>query len=124
MKSVEQRANTRYPLRLFVTYETQRQRGVGMSVDLSSKGARLKLDRVLPVGAHVRVDINWPIKLTPSVPLRLRLDGRVIRTDHQHTAVCFRRHLFITAGRRALPTDGSQVRTRTASAQPFFGDGS
>jgi hypothetical protein len=124
MNAVDQRANPRYPLRLFVTYETrQGRRGAGTTVDVSSRGVRLELDHALPVGTRLRVDIAWPARLFPSVALRLRVEGKVIRSDYFHTAVWFRRHSFMTAGKPGTAAGKHLPAARYASGPMHSGNG-
>lgn len=55
--------------------------------DISSGGVFLKTGGILRVGQRIRVFIDWPVLLENRCPLRLVMDGVVLRSDQSGTAV-------------------------------------
>jgi hypothetical protein len=111
------RDKTRYSLRLMVRYDSGEHHGTGLTVDLSSKSARVELDHHLAVGTAVRLFVNWPARLAGKLPLQLRVKGRVIKTDQRGAVVLFESHEFVVATRANDP--GQVDRTaQKVSPQP------
>jgi len=100
IKGEERRDSIRYPLSLELRYTIARLRlsGSGYTLDLSSSGLRFRADRPLPIGAHVRISINWPVLLERAVQLQLIASGVVVWTSESEVAVKVERHEFRTRG--------------------------
>ena len=65
--------------------------------DISAGGVLFSTDEVLPTGSTVELNIEWPVLLNGTKRLRLRVHGRVVRSDDQGTAVRTIRYEFFTA---------------------------
>jgi hypothetical protein len=99
----ERRGDRRYGMQLDVRWKLLHRRrvldsGLGRTRDLSSHGALLDIDRLLPAGSHLQVAIAWPALLHGVSPLKLVAAGRVVRSDGTCTAIRMTQHEFRTAG--------------------------
>jgi hypothetical protein len=99
----DRRSKKRYPLDLAVTYQLfQRSyvsRGNGRTIDMSSSGVALTTDRVLAAGAAIELSISWPMLLHKHCPLKLVIEGNVVRSRNDVTAIRIRRYEVRTQGR-------------------------
>lgn len=68
----------------------------GKTSDLSSTGVRFYTGRDFPVGETVTLRIQWPTPDPEALQLELVLDGRVVRSDENGTAVRMLRYRFGT----------------------------
>lgn len=94
----DKRRHRRFPLTLTVTFAVgQRESGEGQVLDISSGGVRFRCNTPLPVGSLVRLALHWPLLLNGNCPLKLCILGRVLRSDHNSTAVKLSRYEFRTA---------------------------
>ena len=96
--STERRSQARYPVELelqckLVGSETMCQ---GKTTDVSSSGARFRIDRELPVGTTVELRIKWPMRCPGNFPLELVLEGHVLRSDASGTAIQTQRYAIGT----------------------------
>jgi hypothetical protein len=94
----ERRANTRYSIYCAVHYRvTQKGQmvrfGTGMTCDMSAEGLSFRCRRVLPVGAHAEISLDWPAK-HGETPITLQLTGFVVRSNSGYTAVRVTSHRF------------------------------
>jgi hypothetical protein len=78
------------------------QRGQGSTVNISSRGVLLAVDRPVAKGALLEVSVEWPAKLDNRSGLKLILRGSVIRSEKNRIAVTIQKHEFRTAGRGGL----------------------
>jgi hypothetical protein len=81
-------------------------------VEISSRSARLELDSRQSLLGEMRLYVAWPVKLNNSIPLHLRVNARVVRTDHQYTVVAFSSYEFVTVGRNVTAPRSAQRRQR------------
>lgn len=101
----ERRVRQRYPLELSVKFQGTRRHcrlaGVGRTLNISSSGILMSADCSLPVGSHLELSLAWPVLLYGETPLKVVLDGRVLRSNDAISAVVFDRSRpwFRTAGR-------------------------
>jgi len=73
----------------------------GKTINMSGSGVLLITDRVLPPGLLVEVEIDWPVKLAESVPLKMVVKGKVVRSVKEDVALAgvkILRYAFRTAG--------------------------
>ena len=110
----EQRTHQRYPIEFELVYRlihrgrVERQ-GTGRTLNISSGGALLETDDSLPTGRSIELMISWPFLLEGICPLKLVMQGRIIRCDGRGIAVKVSHHDFRTAGARVpknRPSDG------------------
>lgn len=100
---LERRTNRRFRLSLQLRYlfpnlsGEERQGGEGQVLDISSGGIFFQPGGILPVGARAELVVMWPYLLNGDCPLQLRVQGRVLRSDSQGTALRISRYEFRTA---------------------------
>jgi Tfp pilus assembly protein PilZ len=61
--------------------------GTGVTVNMSSNGVLFTADQPLLSGKPVVLEINWPVLLNESRPLKLVTRGRVVWCDSVRTAM-------------------------------------
>ena len=93
---VERRNRARYPVQLPARYQGQGIAGVGLTVNISSKGLLITCQHELQLGTRLEVRINWPSLLESTVPLQLVASGRVIRCEGFSIALEFAQYQFRT----------------------------
>jgi hypothetical protein len=110
--SAERRVKDRYPLGLSVRFKSLARcaifSGVGRAMNLSSKGVFVALHHIVPelkvpLGARVEMSIAWPSPLHGTIPIQLRVVGRVVRWGPSSFAATFGRHEFRTVNISSLP---------------------
>jgi hypothetical protein len=95
----ERRENRRYRVHLTIHYRVS-QRGLlpytgsGSTRDISTSGLSFRCRRVLPVGSHIELNIEWPARHGEAYPIELQLTGFVVRSDSGKTAVRITSHRF------------------------------
>ena len=96
----ERRATRRYPIEVAVIYRLVHkgrvQRGFGLTRNLSSGGLLMESNTSLSVGTEVEVFMAWPARLGGEVKLNLWIQGRVVRTSENCTAIAIDRSDFRT----------------------------
>jgi hypothetical protein len=125
----ERRTDRRYDINLNVRWKLIRRRrvlesGTGKTVDVSSGGLLIEIDRELPSGLNIELSIAWPVLLHDVAPLQLVVAGRVVRTTGQRVGVRMIQHEFRTvsmpAERRAelqmIPRNGMAANAGGASS--------
>jgi hypothetical protein len=105
LDQANQRLCRRYPIALDVQYRSSRGRGVrrglGTTVNVSSRGVLFQSDDPLPAGSPVELTMSWPFLLEGVCPLKLVMRGRVVRSDSRGIAVRASEHEFRVAGAAA-----------------------
>jgi hypothetical protein len=102
------RTRQRYPLQLPLEYRTRHgERGTGVVIDISSRSARIELDRPHPILTEMRLNIAWPVKLNNVTALYLRMNARVDKVDQGYSIVVFKTYEFVTAGRAQFSLAGA-----------------
>ncbi|MGO9262478.1 MAG: PilZ domain-containing protein [Bryobacteraceae bacterium] len=86
------RANRRYELRLALHYRVSvkgaaPRAGSGTTCDISTSGLSFRCRRILPVGVHIEILIDWPAKHREIDPIALQVTGFIVRSDGNRTAV-------------------------------------
>jgi hypothetical protein len=107
----ERRQDRRYDLKLELRWKTIQQRqatesGVGHTLDLSSGGVRFTAGSDLPMGSNVALSIMWPALLNNVVPMKLAIQGEVVRSAKGWAAVRILNHEFRIQGISREPRDG------------------
>ncbi len=90
------------PLRFVCQSGGTQYTGSGCTADLGRREVHFVSDYPLPNGAEVELRIEWPFLLQGVCPLELRMWGRVLRSDEQHTVVTMRDYEFHTCGARSF----------------------
>jgi hypothetical protein len=94
---IERRAKQRYRLKLAADcHMDDGMSAMGSTIDISSRGARLRLTQMLPLGARLRVYVAWPVQRENSTPVCLRINGLVTRSDGNAIVITFLSHDFVT----------------------------
>ena len=104
-KARERRAKYRFPIRREVRYkvledDTIVAAGSGETLDVSSGGVGMSIDQQLTLGAFIEVSISWPALLDATLPMRLIVFGRVVRTESGMAACTIDKYEFRTQARR------------------------
>ena len=95
----DRRHHRRFPIAASTQYELVGMHGRAITADISSGGVLLKSDRILPLGEHIELSIDWPVLLDEQSPVRLVVLGKTIRSDPAGTAVRIMRYAFKTSPR-------------------------
>jgi c-di-GMP-binding flagellar brake protein YcgR len=101
--SGDRRSKTRYSIDLSLTYRVLRHglvtaTGSGRTRDISSGGVAFRSNDIFKVGSYLELSISWPALLNDGCPVKLVVEGKVVRSDGQCTAISFKRHEFRTRG--------------------------
>jgi hypothetical protein len=93
----ERREDRRYDLRVPVHYRIAQRgepviSGSGFTFDLSVHGISFRCRKLLPVGVHIEVSVDWPARYRNIHPIELRGTGFVVRSDHGRTAMRMTSH--------------------------------
>src|SRR5262249_32791655 len=99
----DRRKNRRYPIVLQLRWKLIRRRkilftGDGHTIDLSTGGLLFDAGRLLPAGMKVELSVAWPVLLEEQTPMRLALQGRIVRSQGNLTAARIVQHEFRTSG--------------------------
>jgi hypothetical protein len=78
--------------------------GTGETIDMGSGGVAFAADQRLKPGAFVEVSISWPVLLDQTLPMRLIVFGRVLRSMERKTVCSVDKYEFRTQARN-LPAD-------------------
>ena len=102
----DQRRHPRYPITLDLQYKLLNhgpvnRTGSGRTVNISTGGIFFETDDTLPKHGQIDVEMNWPFLLDGACPLKLLVQGRIVRTDARRTAVKVSRYEFHTSKRSA-----------------------
>ncbi len=81
----ERRSARRYTIERNLRYRLRGVRpalaGSGTTINMSSNGVMFTTEQPLPPGKPVILEINWPVLLDDSRPLKLVTRGRVVWCD-------------------------------------------
>jgi hypothetical protein len=107
----ERRQDRRYDLKLELCWKTIQPRqvtesGAGHTLDFSSGGVRFTAGSDLPMGSNVALSIMWPALLDNVVPMKLAIEGEVVRSAKGWAAVRILHHEFRIRGISREPRDG------------------
>ena len=77
--------------------------GTGQTIDIGSRGLAFAAERQLKPGAFVEVSISWPVLLDETLPMRLIVFGRVLRSVGRMTVCSVQKYEFRTQARTVEP---------------------
>ena len=77
--------------------------GSGMTVNMSSNGVLFRAEGALLAGKPIILEINWPVLLNESRPLKLVARGRVVWSETELAAMKIDGWEFRTQGNGDLP---------------------
>jgi hypothetical protein len=102
----DQRLSRRYPIALEIEYKLLRKGrverlGLGKTLNVSSTGVLFQPTEPLPAGCSIELLMQWPFLLEGVCPLKLVINGNIVRSDGKGVAVRTKHHEFRTAGARA-----------------------
>ncbi len=87
----DRRASARYSIERSLRYRMRGAQppvaGTGMTVNMSSRGVLFTTDQPLPPGKSVVLEINWPVRLGASRPLKLLTRGHIVWCDRATAAM-------------------------------------
>jgi hypothetical protein len=98
---LERRSRRRFPLQLTLEYRLlgrQERYGFGRTCNISSAGVFFEIDDHQPLTGSIELMVNWPCMLDGACALKLKMKGRVIRTEGRGVAIESCEHEFRTAG--------------------------
>lgn len=103
----ERRMKKRFRIEQEVLYkalarQSMRQSGVGTLIDISSSGVCFTTQHALQLGMAVELAINWPVLLCDSCPMKLMIQGHVIRSCEEAAVLEIDSYEFRTQGSRGL----------------------
>jgi len=75
-------------------YAIRSREGTARITNISRRGVLFAADTPLPVGERIAVSLKWPAQRVPDKAIRLRLWGRVVRSDNSGTAMTIERYRF------------------------------
>ena len=101
----DQRSHRRYPIILEVEYRLSRNRvvrfGSASTLNISTGGLLFEVNDVLPSSGPIRLMLNWPFVLDEVCPLKLVIDGHIVRNEGNRIAIRIEYYEFHTAGARS-----------------------
>lgn len=95
----DRRKSLRFGVHLSLRYR-QSEKGIehrwsnGITRDMSKDGVAFQSRQPLPVGSHVELRIDWPVKQEAVRPIDLQATGFVVWSDMRETAVRISSHKF------------------------------
>jgi hypothetical protein len=92
----ERRSSQRFLIECDVRYRVLKieEFGSGKTVNMSASGILITTDRVLSPGLLVEVEIDWPVKAADGVPLKLFVQGQIVRSNVALASVKILRYTF------------------------------
>jgi len=102
MYVAERRAARRFPIELELDYRATGRRdrrftGTGKTTNISSTGILFRTEHELEPDTNIEASISWPVRLHQTVPLKLRVRGRVVRSESGTVGVEIQKYDFHTA---------------------------
>ena len=98
----DRRLGIRFPIEMELNYRVGTKSAewiAGRTINISSSGILVRTDYLPVRGSKVQLALAWPPLLDKRVPLRLVVEGHVVRAGAGQVAVTFQRFEFRTAGR-------------------------
>jgi hypothetical protein len=95
----EQRAHPRYAITLDLKYKLLRRRrvvqfGSGKMFNISTGGILFETNDALPSSRSTELMIDWPFLFDGVSPIKLVIQGQIVRNDGNRIAVSIQRHKF------------------------------
>ena len=81
------------------------QAGSGRTLNMSGKGVLFTTESILVEGKSVELAVSWPALLNGVIPLKLVVQGRLVRTEDKQAAIAIERYEFRTCGSAGRPPD-------------------
>jgi PilZ domain-containing protein len=105
--SGDRRSRRRYPTDLAVQYKVMKNylvvgTGNGKTLSMSSKGIAFTANETFKVGSHLELSVSWPVLLNGSCGMKLVVEGKVVRSNGESTAIRMDRYEFRTQARPAV----------------------
>ncbi len=105
----EQRAHPRYTITLDLEYKLLSrgrvvQYGSGRMLNISTGGILFEMKAALPSSRSIELMIDWPFLFDGVCPIKLVIQGHVVRNDGNRIAVSIQRHKFQKVGVHRLQT--------------------
>lgn len=102
----ERRSGIRFPIKSDLRWTVLNGKGgplsgTGETVDFASTGISFRSDGKFPLGCHLKIDVDWPVELDGRIPMKLLIQGTVIRVSGSIVFVTIEKREFRTAGRKA-----------------------
>ena len=115
-RRTDQRLTRRYPISLEIEYKILRKGrverlGSGRTLNVSSGGVLFEARESLPPGSSIELLMHWPFLLEGVCPLKLAVQGSVVRSDSKGVAVRSKHHEFRTAGARSFGSSHPATRS-------------
>ena len=109
----------RYPCRLCVSWRTldpplRRGESTIGTLNISSKGVLFSTAEEFERGCILEVTLDWPVRLNRQVPLKLVIQGHVLRSSDGCTAVRINHYEFRTRGHGLPNLQELQVKAQSA----------
>jgi hypothetical protein len=98
----ERRRYRRYPIQAGAEVFLFGAHLTAETIDISSGGVLLASRTLLPVGRRVQLSIDWPALLNERCGLRLMVEGKVLRSNENGSAVAILRYEYRTRSRAPL----------------------
>lgn len=100
----ERRSARRFPIELDLLYRATGKRdrrfsGSGKTTNISSTGILFRTEQDLEPDINIEASIAWPVRLQQNVPLKLRVRGRVVRTEPGAAVLTIQQYAFHTAAK-------------------------
>lgn len=109
----DRRSHCRYPIILEVEYKLLKRghasrSGSGTTTNISSGGVLFETNERLPSSGPIELALKWPFLLNGGCPLKLVIQGRIVRKAGNQIAVWIKHHEFHTAGSGIQKADYSR----------------
>jgi PilZ domain-containing protein len=83
----ERRSPLGFPVSAPLTYSVARSHGRGTTCNISNEDVLVKIDEGLPVGSRIQLLIDWPARLNGNLRLQVAVEGSILRSTAEGTAV-------------------------------------
>ena len=108
--SGNRRTKQRFAIDRLMTYKVVKNylvtgTGTGTTVDMSSGGISFSSKDTFRIGTHIELSVSWPVLLNGDCPMKLVIEGRVVRSADSLTAIRMDRHEFRTQGRSQIQAE-------------------
>ncbi len=107
--------NEYYPLKLKLTFSAVTPpplSGEGETTQISSRKLFFTTTETFTPGRHLRVSLDWPVRLENRIPLRLIVSGRILQSEGGQSVMTIEKHEFRVRGAEA----SSEARLDPAAA--------
>jgi hypothetical protein len=98
--TIERRKDRRYIVHLPVRYRVSERgsmpfAGSGMTCEMSITGLSFRCRRVLPVGSHIELLIEWPSRRDEGQQVEMQVTGFVVRANGGKAGIRVTSHRFL-----------------------------